>query len=104
MPIMITEPKKLYYYANYFSFSFLACLLMFILVIILTYLAVAYSGEVFIKNVQVVTQPNVVYYDYFILSLLFEDLTVKSYSSIIKFNDYYSDLLEVPLVKVNYIL
>ena len=100
MPSLISEPLKIYYHASYFSFSTLACLLILVLSIVLSYLVVLYSGDLFIENIYEVVQPKITFNDQFILEIL-EDTAYKSYSSIIKYNDFYPNLLEVPLVKVS---
>lgn len=99
MPVLITEPKKIYYYAPYFSFSTLASLFIFILTIIMSYYAIYASGTVFPETLTDVVQPTITFNDQIVMSILEGD-KLKSYSSVIKFNDYYNDLLEVPLIKV----
>lgn len=101
MPILLSEPKKIYYHSNIMSYTTLACLLMLVLTFVLTYLVTFLSKGMFIENVVNYVQPSVEYNDQFILNILEND-EFKTYSSIIKFNDFYANLLEVPLVKVSY--
>jgi hypothetical protein len=101
MPILLSEPKKIYYHSNIISSTSVACLLMLVLTLVLTYLVTYLSKGMFIENIVNNIQPNVEFNDQFILNILEND-EFKTYSSIIKFNDFYANLLEVPLVKVNY--
>lgn len=99
MPILLSEPKKIYYYSSYFSFASLACAFILILTIIMSYLVIYLSGRVFPETITEIVQPSVTFNDQFVVSILEGD-DYKTYSSIIKYNDFYTRLLEVPLIKV----
>ena len=102
MPVLLYEPKKIYYHSSFLSCSSVACLLTLILILVLSYLMIYYSGEVFIENILEIKQPNVKFNEQYLLNI-FEENTLRSYSSILKFNDYEQNLLPVPLVKVIYL-
>lgn len=101
MPIILSEPIKKFYHANYISLTFVSTLLVLILTLVLTYLIVYITGDFMISVITDFKEPIFDYQNQYILSVTDDDNLVKSYSSIIKFNENYANQLSVPLTVVN---
>lgn len=99
MPVLLSEPLKTYYYFGYCSFPFLIMILFIILSIVLSYMSAYYTGRFYINNIVESIQPDVKFEDQYIIQIQ-EGEILRHYSSIIKFNDMYNNLLNVPLVKI----
>lgn len=99
MPVLLSEPLKTYYYFGYCSFPFIIMILFIILSIVLSYMSAYYTGRFYINNIIESVNPDVKFEDQYILQIQLGD-TLRYYSSIIKFNDMYNNLLSVPFVKI----
>lgn len=101
MAVILSEGHKRLFYASYFSISFIASLLAIIFALVLTYLVVDYSGNLFVSNILEVQKPFIEYKDQYILSVTDNNMQTKLFSSIIRYNDNYPDLLPIPLTRVS---
>jgi len=111
MPALFFENYSKTYYAPYCSTSTCLCLVMIIFAIIFPFLvAYASDGKFKLFNIKInldfwinistyTEQPTVTYNNQFILNVLQGDESY-FFSSVLKLNDYYDNILPVPLVKV----
>ena len=100
MPVLLSENYSKTYYAPAVSMSSFLCYAVAIVTILLPFFA-AFATDKFFDKISVAhEQPAVKYNNQFILYCLTTDRKVKSYSSILKLNDYFSDLISAPIIKV----
>jgi hypothetical protein len=101
MVVILSTSHKRLNHASICSISFIASLLAIILVLVLSFLIVEYSGGLFVTNIIENQKPYILYNDQFIISATKSNGDTKYYSSMYKFNDYYPSLLSVPLIRVS---
>ncbi len=101
MPIIFSEPIKKIYYASFFSASFLVSLFMLLIAVVVTYLLNVISGQFFLKVSHTSVIPNINFYNQIFLAVT-DDLSKTSYySTVIKYNDFYPNLLNIPMIRVS---
>lgn len=99
MPIIFSEPKKQFYISNLISISTLTSLFFLVISFVITFIIVDLSSDFFIKTSIYSINPVLTFDDQILLSIEDEEDTTHYYSTIIKFNDGYSSLVNIPLVK-----
>lgn len=101
MPVIFTEPIKKLYFASFFSASFIVSLFMLVIAIVVTYLINVLSGQFFISLSNTSVIPNMSFYNQIFLSVTDDLGKISYYSSVIKYNDFYPNLLNVPMIRVS---
>lgn len=98
---LLKVPVIQIYNAKYLSISFVVSLFTIILTFVLSYLLANYSSKFFIKYSNQIESPYIDYNNQYILEVTDINDTTYYYSSIIRFNDFYPKLLNVPYSTVS---
>ena len=103
MPFIFYENYHKIYSIPLCSLTSLACLSSVIFVIIIPFFLSALTGEFWISTTTYYEQSNVKCDGQYILYLL-QNGESKIYNSVTKLNDFYDNLLSIPVTKVNFFL
>ena len=103
MPFIFYENYYKIYTTPWCSLTSLFCLGAIIFVIVVPFFLCAVTGEFWITTTNYYEQPNVKCDAHYILYLL-QNGDSRIYNSVTKLNDFYDNLLPVPITKVDIII